>query len=187
MKTQARTDDQFTADQLLPLVYDDLRHLAASKMQAERPDLTIQATALVHEAYLRLTRGNLSAGWNDRGEFLAAFAESMRRVLIDCARRHQALKRGASGHRLPLDAVVLSEDSADDLLALDDALQRLAELHPQKANVVRLRYFAGLTVRETAEALGISERTTDRDWAYARAWLLRELEGASAAPSDAES
>lgn len=164
-------------EDLLPLVYEELRRLAAHKMASERPDLTLQATALVHEAYLRLIQSAVPLRWEDRGRFMAAFAEAMRRILVDGARRRAAIKRGGRANRLPMAAAEASGQSDEDLLALDDALARLSEIDSLKADVVRLRYFAGLTVDETAEALGVSPRTVDRAWAYARAWLLREIGG----------
>ena len=173
--------DPQAASQLLPLVYDELRRLAAQRLAHEQPGQTLQATALVHEAYLRLL-GQADAGalpWSSRGHFFAAAAEAMRRILIERARRKQRLKHGGGRRRLDLDQLNLgTEEGSDDLLALDKALQRLTAEEPAVAQVVKLRYFAGLTIAGTAEALGISVRTANRHWAYARAWLFRQLRGA---------
>lgn len=167
------------AEQLLPLVYDELRRLAAIKMAAERPDLTVQATALVHEAYIRLVDVAMPQHWNGRGHFFAAAAEAMRRILIESARRRAAQKRGGDQQRIPLDAVDVETDKeAEKLLALDAALTRFAQHDPIKAKVVSLRYFGGLTIDETALALGISTASANRYWTYARAWLQSELESA---------
>lgn len=178
--------DHSSTEQLLPLVYEELRQMAARKMQLERPGLTIQATALVHEAYLRLARGTPPPCWRDRSHFVGAFSETMQRILVESARRRAALKRGANPARRPLDAADVSADaeSAETMLALDDALQRLSRIDPQKADVVRLRYFAGLTIPEVADTLGISPRTADRHWAYARAWLLCEMGPALSSSQD---
>src|SRR4051794_25981669 len=176
--------DPQAADQLLPLVYDELRKLAALKLAQEKPGQTLQATALVHEAYLQLVGdGKQDEGtaerageWNGRGHFFAAAAESMRRILIDQARRKARLKRGGELERVELDDVEISlPGPSDDVLALDDALSRLAAKHPEKAELIKLRYFAGLTGDEAGAALGISPATADRYWTYARAWLVREL------------
>lgn len=169
--------DPSAAEQLLPLVYDELRELADAKMANERPGQTLEATALVHEAYLRLVGNGRETHWNSRGHFFAAAAEAMRRILIDNARRKRALKRGGQAKRVDLDAVELADRAATDkLLALDDALTRLADKDPVKGELVKLRYFAGLTAREAAAALGISTATADRYWAYARAWLQNEID-----------
>jgi RNA polymerase sigma factor (TIGR02999 family) len=168
--------DASAVDLLLPLVYQELRRLAARKMAGERPGQTLQPTALVHEAWLRLG-GEQQPTWQNRGHFFAAAAEAMRRILIDRARRQQALRHGGGQERVNLDAVELSGEVACDerLLALNDALERLAAEEPAKAALVKLRYFAGLTIEETAISLGISEPTAKRWWAYARAWLYREV------------
>ena len=169
--------DPSAAEQLLPLVYDALRKLAAEKMANERPGHTLEATALVHEAYLRLV-GNAQESplWNSRGHFFAAAAEAMRRILIGNARCKHALKRGGEAKRVDLDAIELADRPADDkLLALEDALIRLSERDPVKGELVKLRYFAGLTTQEAAVILGISTATADRYWAYARAWLQNEI------------
>ena len=171
--TQIDSGDPAAAERLLPLVYDELRKLAAAKLAIERPGQTLQATALVHEAYLRLVGDNQYTG---RRHFFAAAAEAMRRILIDQARRRDSLKRGGQLQRHDLDNVPISApESAVDLLALDEALTRFQQLDPSKAELVRLRYFAGMTIPQAAEALGISTTTADRHWAYARAWLHAEL------------
>jgi RNA polymerase sigma factor (TIGR02999 family) len=174
--------DPHAAEQLLPLVYDELRKLAAEKMAQERPGQTLEATALVHEAYLRLVaRGGASAPqeqrWDSRGHFFAAAAEAMRRILIDNARRKQADKHGGRWQRHELLEAELAVDSTGgELVAVDTALSRLAAVEPVIARLVELRFFAGLTLEEAAECLGISQRTAYRHWAYARAWLRRELD-----------
>ncbi len=168
--------DPHAAGQLLPLVYDELRRLAASKLAQERPGQTLDATALVHEAYLRLVGAGEGPHWDNRRHFFAAAAEAMRRILVENARRKQAPKHGGGRQRQGLDADALLAPEPDlDLLALDAALQRLAEHDPLKARLVELRYFAGLTGDEAAAALGLSASSADRQWVYARAWLRREL------------
>jgi RNA polymerase sigma factor (TIGR02999 family) len=170
--------DPQAASQLLPLVYAELRRLAAQKLAGEAPGQTVQATALVHEAYLRLVRNGGDPAWNGRGHFFAAAAEAMRRILIENARRKKSLKQGGELSRRELDADrLIAAEPREDLLALDAALDKLAEKHRQAADLVQLRYFAGLTLPEAAEALGISPRTAGRLWSYARAWLRREIEG----------
>lgn len=169
--------DAKATDALLPLVYEELRLLAARKLSHEPPGRTLQATALVHEAYIRLV-GDEAPAWNSRGHFFKAAAEAMRRILIDSARRRKSKKRGGDRQKIEVDdaiACLREACSPDDLLALDDALARLAESDPVKAEVVKLRYFAGLTVEQTAEVLGVSATTAKLHWAYARAWLLREI------------
>jgi RNA polymerase sigma factor (TIGR02999 family) len=168
--------DPKAAAQLLPLVYDELRKLAAARMAEERADHTLQPTALVHEAYVRLVGGDPGRPWNGRSHFFAAAAEAMRRILVDVARRKLADKRGANPQRHALDGLSAPERD-EELIALDDALRKLAEVEPQKARLVELRYFAGLTGEQAAEALGISPTTADRYWAYARAWLQAEVRG----------
>jgi RNA polymerase sigma factor (TIGR02999 family) len=165
------------AGQLLPLVYDELRRLAAQKLTQETPGQTLQATALVHEAYVRLVDDVPDQRWNGRGHFFAAAAEAMRRILVEQARRKHSLKRGGDRSRQELDVEVPALGPNDDLIALDEALNKLAGTDRVAANLVQLRYFAGLTLPEAAEALGISERTAGRLWAVARAWLRREIEG----------
>jgi RNA polymerase sigma factor (TIGR02999 family) len=172
----AAAGDRHAAAELLPLVYDELRKLAALRMADESPDQTLQATALVHEAYLRLIGPADEVLWENRGHFFAAAAEAMRRILVEAARRKRRKKHGGDYHRVELDGLpVVVPDSRDDLVALDDALTRLAEEDPQAARLVELRHFAGLTIPESAQALGISPRTADRIWAFARAWLHREM------------
>ena len=174
---EAGAGDARAAAALLPLVYDQLRSLAARKMRQERPDQTLQATALVHEAYVRLVDQTGMQQWDGRWHFFAAAAEAMRRILVDNARSRGRLKRGGGGgQRVSFDVLELTvDDPPDDLLALDEALTELAEKHPQKAALVKLRYFAGLTMDEAAQALGISPRTAGREWAYARAWLFERI------------
>jgi RNA polymerase sigma factor (TIGR02999 family) len=168
--------DPHAAEQLLPLVYDELRKLAAQKLAREKPGQTLQATALVHEAYLRLVDEDTVRHWDSRGHFFAAAAEAMRRILVDAARRRGAEKRGARLERIDLpDQAGSAKDDAVDLLALDEALNRLEALHPQKAQVVKLRFFAGCTLEETSQALGIARATAQRHWAFARAWLFGQL------------
>jgi RNA polymerase sigma factor (TIGR02999 family) len=169
-------DPQAAAD-LLPLVYDELRILAAARLADEKPGQTLQATALVHEAYLRLVSGNQSQEWNGRGHFFAAAAEAMRRVLINRARDKQRLKRGGRRGRVDLDALTDPAAAPDgDLLELDDALERLAGVNAQAAKLVKLKFFAGLTLHEAATALGLPPRSADRLWAFARAWLVDALD-----------
>jgi RNA polymerase sigma factor (TIGR02999 family) len=168
--------DPHAANQLLPLVYEELRRLAAQKMAQEASGQTLQATALVHEAYLRLVGEEEGQHWNSRGHFFAAAAEAMRRILVEKARRKQRLRHGGGRQRLDLDKVdVMQVETAEALLELDDALERLAAEEAAVAEVVKLRYFAGLTIEQTAVALGISVRTANRHWAYARAWLYQQL------------
>jgi RNA polymerase sigma factor (TIGR02999 family) len=167
------------AEQLLPVVYDELRKLAAEKLAQEKPGQTLQATALVHEAYLRLVDTEKVQHWNSRGHFFAAAAEAMRRILIGNARHKHAQKRGGQAKRVDLDALELADCPASDkLLALEDALIRLANKDPVQGELVKLRYFAGLTNQEAAAILGISTATADRYWAYARAWLQIETSAA---------
>jgi len=166
------------AAQLLPLVYDELRRLAADKMAQEIPGHTLEATALVHEAYLRLVDVDQAQPWNSRGHFFAAAAEAMRRILVENARRRKALKHGGDRSRQDLaEEQSVAPEPREDLLALDDALRELAGRNREAAELVQLRYFAGLTLAEAAEALGISPRSAGRLWAYARAWLRRAVEG----------
>jgi RNA polymerase sigma factor (TIGR02999 family) len=168
--------DPQAAGQLLPLVYDELRRLAAQRLAQEKPGQTLQATALVHEAYLRLLDSEHGRDWNSRGHFFAAAAEAMRRILVDNARRKRRPKHGGDQKRLPLDAIAVPvEDRFHDLLALDEALTRFAVQEPLKAELVKLRYFAGLSFEEAAACLGISPVTAKRYWAIARAWLYDAL------------
>ncbi len=168
--------DPRAAEQLLPLVYDELRQLAAQKLAQERPGQTLEATALVHEAYVRLVDVDQAQHWNSRGHFFAAAAEAMRRILVDNARSKHSLKRGAGRCRQTLDeASLLAPRRNEDILAVNEALDRLTAVDPEAANLVKLRFFAGLTSEQAARALGISARTADRIWRYARAFLLKEL------------
>jgi RNA polymerase sigma factor (TIGR02999 family) len=170
--------DPHAAEQLLPLVYDELRKLAAQKLAQEKPGQTLQATALVHEAYLRLVGGSKPQDWSSRGHFFAAAAEAMRRILVEQGRKRRRIKRGGDRKRLDLDGLQLCvQEAGDELMALDEALTELSREHPDKAALVTLRYFAGLTVREAAQVLGISTSTADRHWTYARAWLYRRIVG----------
>lgn len=168
------------SEELLPIVYDELRRLAASKMLHEQPGQTLQATALVHEAYLRLVDGDPDQGWDNRGHFFAAAAEAMRRILIENARRKQAVKHGGDMLRADVDVAtfVIDPEIDERLLALDEALDRLAEQDGIKADLVKLKYFAGLTTEQAASALGISTSTAERYWSYAKAWLHREMAAA---------
>jgi RNA polymerase sigma factor (TIGR02999 family) len=167
--------DAKATDELLPLVYEELRHLAARKMSRESPGQTLQATALVHEAYIRLV-GSEDQNWSGRTHFFAAAAESMRRILIDNARRKQRLKRGGDQRRIDLEDVELPvETPSDNLIALDKALAKLATKDKVEADLVKLRYFAGLTLEQSASILELSERTAIRHWAHARAWLHRQI------------
>ena len=168
--------DPHAAEQLLPLVYDELRKLAAQKLAQEKPGQTLEATALVHEAYIRLVDVGRAQHWNSRGHFFAAAAEAMRRILVDQARKKKSRKRGGGLERLPLEEVdVSAPQPAVDLLAVNDALEKFERLDKSAADLVKLRYYAGLTLPQAAEALGISSSTADRQWAYARAWLHAEL------------
>lgn len=177
--SQIESGDPVAAEQLLPLVYQELRQLAAAKLARERPGQTLQATALVHEAWLRLAgRGPEEPRWASRAHFLSAAATAMRRILIDRARYRQSLIHGGGLRREELATDHLAAPEPDErLLALDAALQQLAALDPEKARLVELRYFAGLTGEQAAGILGLSPTTADRHWAYARAWLRRELRG----------
>jgi RNA polymerase sigma factor (TIGR02999 family) len=169
--------DPAAAEQLLPLVYDELRKLAAAKLAHERPGQTLQATALVHEAYLRLVHVNDSQQWDGRGHFFAAAAEAMRRILVEGARRKASLKRGGDVDRITLPEIAqLPDNSPFNLLALDEALASLERLHPENARIVKLRFFGGLSLEETAEVCGISRATAQRKWAYARSWLYGQLQ-----------
>jgi RNA polymerase sigma factor (TIGR02999 family) len=166
------------ADQLLPLVYKDLRRLAAHKLAQEPPGQTLDATALVHEAYLRLVGTDDTLRWESRGRFFAAAAEAMRRILVDRARRKRSGKHGGKGTRQDVaESQLVAPEVTDDLLAVDEALHQLAERDPQAAELVKLRYFSGLPIPEAAKALGISSRTADRLWVYARTWLYEALHG----------
>ncbi|MBX3746995.1 MAG: sigma-70 family RNA polymerase sigma factor [Verrucomicrobiae bacterium] len=176
LMTAIESGDPSASEQLLPLVYRELRGLAAARLAREQPGQTLQATALVHEAWLRLVGGE-PRHWNSRGHFFGAAAEAMRRLLIENARRKRSLKRGGDLERVNWSQVRLAVETDDDrLIALHEALERLEADDPQAAQLVKLRFFAGLTGPQTAQALGLAERTAARLWAYARAWLLRELQ-----------
>jgi RNA polymerase sigma factor (TIGR02999 family) len=177
----AAAGDPKAAAELLPLVYDELRKLAAARMAEEKPGQTLQATALVHEAYLRLVDTEQAQHFNSRGHFFAAAAEAMRRILVEQARHKRSSKGGGQHQRLQLDAEQVAAPSRDvDLIALDEALERLAHHDRRKAELVKLRFFAGMTIQQAAATLGIAESTADADWAYAKAWLRVELGAASA-------
>lgn len=169
--------DPSAGDQLLPLVYDELRKLATQRLAQEKPGQTLQATALVHEAYIRLVDVDKAQHWNSRGHFFAAAAEAMRRILIESARRRESIKRGGGWKRdaVPVDEIPASNVS-EDLLALDESLDRLSLEDPESAELVKLRYFAGLSVPQAAEILGISPRKADFLWSFARSWLRREIQ-----------
>lgn len=170
--------DPQAAEQLLPLVYDELRRLAAQKMAQETPGQTLQATALVHEAYLRLLENGSAQPWNSRGHFFAAAAEAMRRILVERARHKRSHKAGGNLRRQKLPDIEAAEGGPQlDLLALHDALAKLENQDKRKAELIKLRFFAGLTIAAAAEVLGISTSTADNDWAYARSWLRLEIEG----------
>jgi RNA polymerase sigma factor (TIGR02999 family) len=175
--------DPSAAAQLLPLVYDELRKLAAQRLAHEKPGQTLDATALVHEAYLRLVNAEQPPHWNGRGHFFAAAAEAMRRILVDQARRKQAQRRGGGRKRQPLEELdAAGPEPSDDLLAVHEALERFEKVDRLKAELVKLRYFAGLSLDRAAEALGLSATTADRYWAYARAWLHAELKKGDTGP-----
>jgi RNA polymerase sigma factor (TIGR02999 family) len=176
--SQIESGDPAAADKLLPLIYDELRKLAAAKLAQEKPGQTLQATALVHDAYIRLVNVEKAQHWNSRGHFFGAAAEAMRRILVDQARRKQAEKRGGQGRRVPLEAADVGLTSpADELLDIDAALTRLAADDPQAARLIQLRYFAGLSIEDAAEVSGISRSTAYEHWSYARV-RLRTLLGA---------
>ncbi len=178
--TEVASGHRIASDELLPLVYGELRRLAQVKMARERPGQTLQATALVHEAYIRLL-GTEDPGWENRGHFFAAAAEAMRRILIERARQKASLKRGGDVPKVAFDEMLVGgEPLPEQLLALDEALDRLEARDASMAQVVKLRYFAGLSVKETANAMDVSPRTVNLRWAAARAWLLVEMEGAAA-------
>lgn len=173
--TSIEAGDQRASEELLPLVYEELRRLARESMDREKPGHTLQPTALVHEAYVRLV-GSDGEGWNSRGHFFGAAAEAMRRILVENARRKQREKHGGGLDRVPLDGVALvDEHRTDEIAAIGAAVEKLAEQDEQAAELVKLRYFAGLTHGQAAAALGIPRRSADRTWAYAKAWLHREL------------
>jgi RNA polymerase sigma factor (TIGR02999 family) len=168
--------DPRAAEQLLPLVYDELRQLAAQKLSQEKPGQTLQATALVHEAYLRLVGARTAQRWDSQVHFFAAAAEAMRRILLNRARDKKRIKRGGERRRVDLDQVEIALDTSDEqLIALDEALTQLAAEDPDAARLVNLRFFAGLTLKDAAASLGLAPRTAERQWAYARAWLYARL------------
>jgi RNA polymerase sigma factor (TIGR02999 family) len=176
--SQIEAGDPAAAEQLLPLVYDELRKLAATRLAQEKPGQTLQATALVHEAYVRLIGTPDGHQWDHRGHFFAAAAEAMRRILVDRARRKAAAKRGGDLTRVELEPdLAVAPEVQEDLVALDTALDRFAAEYPVHAELVKLRYFGGLSLPDAAAALGLSERTAGRHWAFARAWLRRAVEG----------
>jgi len=179
--SQVESGDPAAADRLLILVYDELRKLAAARLALENPGQTLQATALVHEAYLRLVGVPQEQTWDNRGHFFAAAAEAMRRILVDQARRKSSEKRGGNRQRVELDerlpAFGTSDSAPEDLLALNEALNELAAADPAKAQLVKLRYFAGLSLEEAAQTIGVSEATAKRYWVYARSWLYGKLQG----------
>jgi RNA polymerase sigma factor (TIGR02999 family) len=178
--SQIESGDPSAADQLLPLVYEELRKLAAQRMAHEKPGQTLQATALVHEVYLRLVDIDKSQHWDSRGHFFAAAAVAMRRLLVEQARRKQRLKRGGEAQRLPLENIELAYGfPSDELLALNEAISRLELESPEKSRVVELRFFVGMNHEEIAKALGTSAVTARRHWRYARAWLRREMQAGS--------
>jgi RNA polymerase sigma factor (TIGR02999 family) len=172
--------DPTAAEQLLPLVYDELRKLAAQRLAQEKPGQTLQATALVHEAYLRLVDVEQAQRWNSRGHFFAAAAEAMRRILVERARHQRSQKAGGGRRRVELADVEAPDRSADEMLALHEALEALEQQDSRKATLVKLRFFAGLTNEQAAAALGISPSTADNDWAYARSWLKLKISGGPA-------
>ncbi|MHC4617622.1 MAG: sigma-70 family RNA polymerase sigma factor [Planctomycetota bacterium] len=175
--------DVQAVDELFPLVYQELRQLAALKMLQESPGQTLQATALVHEAYLRLV-GTEAQNWSGRGHFFSAAAEAMRRILIENARRKKRARHGGGRQRVDLDEGTLADRMPpDDLIALDEAIERLSNQDKETADLVKLRFFAGLTMEQAANALGIARRTADRNWAYARAWLHKEISGGDQTPN----
>jgi RNA polymerase sigma factor (TIGR02999 family) len=179
--SQIESGDSAAANKLLPLVYDELRRLAAARLAHENPGQTLQATALVHEAYLRLVNGEQLQRWDSRGHFFAAAAEAMRRILVENARRKNRVKHGGELQRQELhDEAIAAPEVHEDLLALDTALDRLKKVDAQAVELVHLRYFAGLSLAEAAKLLDISPRTADRVWAFARAWLHQEMGGQEA-------
>ena len=174
--SQIESGVPLAAEQLLPLIYDELRKLAAVRLAQEKPGQTLQATALVHDAYIRLVDVEKAQHWDSRGHFFAAAAEAMRRILIENARRHSSVKRGADGNRVELDErTLVCEERTFNLLELDEALRKLEEHDPEAGQLVKLRFFAGLEHQQAANAMGLGRREADRVWALARAWLFREL------------
>ncbi len=183
--SQIEHGDPSAAEQLLPLVYDELRKLAAAKLAHEKPGQTLQATALVHEAYLRLVDVDRAQHWDSRGHFFAAAAEAMRRILVEIARRKQRIKHGGEFQRVNLDEDELAvEVPVEELLAIDEALGKLEESDAQVAQLLKLTYFAGLTVEQAAQQLGIPSRTAYRHWSFARAWIYRSIGASGPAAAD---
>jgi len=177
--SQIESGDPAAAEQLLPLVYEELRKLAAAKLAQEKPGQTLQATALVHDAYIRLVDSDKAPHWDSRGHFFAAAAEAIRRILVENARKKARVRHGGGKKRVDLDeALLVAEESSDDVISLDEVLAKFAILEPVKAELVKLRYFAGCSIDEAADLLNISRTSAKRYWAYARAWLLAELQGA---------
>jgi RNA polymerase sigma factor (TIGR02999 family) len=176
--SRIESGDSAAAEHLLPLVYDELRKLAATRLAHEKPGQTLQATALVHDAYIRLVDVENAQNWNSRGHFFAAAAKAMQRILVDNARRKRRPKHGGDRDRVDLEEFPMTDERAHQLVALDEALEKLSAEAPEKANLVRLRYFAGLSHQEAANALGISRATADRYWAYAKVYLHSEMEDA---------
>jgi RNA polymerase sigma factor (TIGR02999 family) len=175
--SQIEAGDPSAAEQLLPLVYEELRRLAAQRLSHEKQGQTLQATALVHEAYLRLVDGNQAQHWNSRGHFFGAAAEAMRRILVEIARRKRGPEAGGGHCRVELSAIAATQAPDLDVIALSESLKKLQTKDPRAAELVKLRFFAGLTRHEVAEILGISVATADNDWAYAKGWLKAELAG----------
>ena len=177
--SQIERGDSIAAEQLLPLVYDELRKLAAARLANERPGQTLQATALVHDAFIRLVDQSVPQQWDNSGHFFSAAAEAMRRILIERARQRATLKRGGDRERIELAAVdpVVLPLACDDVIGLDEALQKLKQEHPRKAELVKLRFFAGLTTAQAAQGLGVSVATAENDWVFARSWLRLEMSG----------
>ena len=179
--SQIESGDPHAAEQLLPLVYNELRKLAAARLANEKPGQTLQATALVHDAYIRLVDVDKTQHWDSRGHFFAAAAEAMRRILVDIARRKKRPKHGGNLKRVDLDvACTLADRPSENIVELDEVLDKFASVDPQKAELVKLRFFAGMTIPEAADALGISHATAERHWTYARVWLYCELDGDTA-------
>ena len=183
---QIESGDSSAAEQLLPLVYEELRNLAATRLAQEKPGQTLQATALVHEAYVRLVDVEKAQHWNSRGHFFGAAAEAMRRILVEAARRKSGPDAGGDRCRIELQDVAAFQKSDLDLIALNDSLDRLEVVDPRAAQLVKLRFFAGFTRQQAAEILGVSVATADNDWAYAKGWLKTQLAGVSGSSSATE-
>jgi RNA polymerase sigma factor (TIGR02999 family) len=175
--SRIESGDSAAAEELLPLIYGELRKLAAARLAQEKPGQTLQATALVHEAYLRLVDVDRIQKWDSRGHFFSAAAEAMRKILIDLARKKQRVKHGGDRHRVDLNSAISTDKmSVDDLLAIDEALDRLAQKSPEKAQLVKLRFYAGMSLPEAAQSIGISLATAERYWTYAKCWLYAQLQ-----------